>query len=98
VSSNAPEVAAREIAQNVVDEVGRIPEVQHATNNEPWYQSRVTWGTIISMASGVAGGLGFALAPEDIDQLVSILSAGGVLVGGLITFIGRWASRKPIGT
>ena len=35
-------------------EAGADPAVQHATNGEPWYASRVTWGAIIAITAMAA--------------------------------------------
>lgn len=92
-----PSIAAREVADQVIEEVRRSPEVQHATNNEPWYQSRVTWGAIISGAAGFAGAFGFAFSPEDVDVIVGAVTAAATIIGSAVTLYGRWKAKKPIG-
>jgi Na+-transporting NADH:ubiquinone oxidoreductase subunit NqrC len=71
--------------------------VEHATNNEPWYQSRVTWGAVISIILPILGTLGVATDTINPDELVALCVAGGTVVGGILTLYGRWAARKPIG-
>jgi Na+-transporting NADH:ubiquinone oxidoreductase subunit NqrC len=84
-----------QVASAVVKEVNAV--VEHATNNEPWYQSRVTWGAIISIILPIAGTLGVATDTINPDELVALCVAGGTVVGGILTLYGRWAARKPIG-
>lgn len=72
------------------------PAILHATNNEPWYQSRVTWGAIVSIATGVLSALGVATDWIDPDQAIALGLGVGSVVGGAITLYGRWKARKPI--
>lgn len=83
-----------QVATSVTKEV--TAAVEHATNNEPWYQSRVTWGAVISIALPVLGTLGVATDTINPDELVALCVAGGTVVGGLLTLYGRWAARKPL--
>jgi muramidase (phage lysozyme) len=92
-----PTVAAQEVATQVIERVQQIPEVQHATNTEPWYQSRVMIGAWVSMIAGVAGALGFVLSPDDIELIVGAIVAIGSVVGGLTTLYGRWKAKRPLG-
>ena len=95
--SEAPITAGRDVAREVEREVQRIPEVAHATNMEPWWQSRVTWGALVSGAAGVASAFGFALAPEDTDVIIGVLTATATVLGAAFTLYGRWRARRPIG-
>lgn len=84
------------VAKAITDKV--MPSVLHATNNEPWYQSRVTWGAIGAIALPL---LGFAGVTSDIispDEFVLGGMALGSAVSGFLTLWGRWKARKPIGT
>lgn len=83
------------VTEAVVQKVA--PLVLHATNNEPWYQSRVTIGAIVSIAVPLLGVLGVSADVVDADQLTGILVAAGTVVGGLVTLYGRWKARKPLG-
>lgn len=83
------------VTKAVADKV--VPAVLHATNNEPWYQSRVTWGAIVSIATGVLGALGVATDWIDPDQVIALGLGFGSVAGGLVTLYGRWKARKPIG-
>jgi len=102
--NNAPREQSREIASQVIQEVRQNPVVKeivakatHATNSEPWYQSRVTIGALVSMGAGAAGLFGFAVSPEDAEAIIGITMAAGTAVGGAITLYGRWVAKKPIG-
>ncbi|MDW9726292.1 hypothetical protein GOB91_29020 [Sinorhizobium meliloti] len=72
-------------------------EIMHATNNEPWWQSRVTLGAILAAAAGVLGLFGFAFPAEVQGKVIELIIALGPVIGGAIALYGRWVSRKPIG-
>jgi muramidase (phage lysozyme) len=80
------------IADTVINEVG--PVIDHLTNNEPWYQSRVTLGALASIIAGVAAIAGYAW---DAGAVLQFLIAIGPVVGGFLALYGRWAAKKPIG-
>ncbi|MBT9370259.1 hypothetical protein [Rhizobium sp. CSW-27] len=73
------------------------PVLAHSANTEPWYQSRVTIGAIVSIMIPLLGALGISSDVIDADQLTAILVAAGSLVGGLLTLYGRWSAKRPIG-
>lgn len=74
------------------------PILAHATNNEPWYQSRVTWGAIIAAASPIVGQIvGHQFSDEEQQLAAGIATAIGAAIGGAITLYGRWKAKKPIG-
>lgn len=89
-NNNAPEVAAA-AAEAVA------PMMVNKANAEPWYQSRVTWGAIGSISTGVLALLGIVLTPEDVALIVTIGTSAGAVLGGLVTLYGRWKAKKPIG-
>lgn len=74
-----------------------VPTVLNVTNNEPWYQSRVTWGALGAIVLPL---LGFVGVTSDIlslnDFIVGGMALGSAISGG-ITLWGRWKARKPIG-
>ena len=72
--------------------------VAHATNGEPWYRSRVTWGALVAGGASVAGAFGLTLGQEDREVLAGGLAAAGGLVGAALTLYGRWKARRPLGT
>jgi hypothetical protein len=71
------------------------PVIEHLTNNEPWYQSRVTWGAIFAILGGVAT-IGTAAANGETSMEV-YSPAGMSILGGFGTLYGRWKARKPLG-
>lgn len=85
-------------------EAAVTPFIVHATNQEPWYQSRVTIGAIVAVAGGIAGMAGYTLDAEDQAYWVDSISQGiqlgtsvAALVGGALAWYGRWRAKKPIG-
>jgi len=90
-------VDAAGIAAKVATEVMKSPELINAMNDEPWYQSRVTWGAIISTAIPLLSVLGVATDWIDPDQAIGIGVAVGSVVGGVLTLYGRWIAKRPIG-
>lgn len=74
------------------------PVAVNKANAEPWYQSRVTIGAIVSIGAGLSGLLlGRTVAPADQLLLVDTISVAGIVVGNLVTLYGRWAAKKPLG-
>lgn len=80
------------VRQEVADAVA--PVVEHLTNNEPWYRSRVTIGALTSIVSGIFMLFGVALDVETIAVLVSTALA---VIGGFVSLYGRWKATKPLG-
>lgn len=74
-----------------------VPVIEHLTNNEPWYQSRVTWGAIISAVVPILGAFGIATDWIKPDEFAAVIVAVGGVVGAATTLYGRWKARKPIG-
>lgn len=71
--------------------------ISNQVNDEPWYKSRVTWGAIITVATGIMGALGIATDWIDTQELTQLGLTVGTVVGGVITLYGRWKAKKPIG-
>lgn len=84
------------VTEAVVQRVA--PVILHATNNEPWYKSRVTWGAIGAIALPLLGAFGVGTDVIDADQFVAIGLALGTAASGVLTLYGRWKARKPIGS
>jgi len=83
------------VANAITAEV--LPGVLHATNNERWFQSRVTWGAIVTIGTGVLGAVGVATDWLDADTAIAVGMGLGSAIGGVITLYGRWKARQPIG-
>ena len=86
----------KEIIDQVIDKVA--PVVLNQTNNEPWYQSRVTIGALLAVLSGLLGAFGYALPDELRGQILEIVIAAGPVIGGAVALYGRWVAKKPIGS
>ncbi|WP_058599003.1 hypothetical protein [Aureimonas ureilytica] len=86
------------VAAGVVEAVA--PIVVHATNNEPWYQSRVTWGVIVAGVCTIAKPLigELPVTAEQTADIVSALTTAGQAIGFGLTLYGRWRARRPIGS
>jgi peptidoglycan hydrolase-like protein with peptidoglycan-binding domain len=110
----APEIAGRIIEHVVPDVVETIVETvkpqvdavaENAGNKEPWYQSRVMWGSIVSVAALAAGFVGAqvdgATQIEIVDGIVRGIEAVSTVVavgGSLYAIYGRLrAGLKPLG-
>lgn len=74
------------------------PEAIHDANAEPWYQSRVTWGAIIAAAVPALTAAGVTTDWLDPDEATSVLVAIGTAAGAILTIVGRWKAKRPIGT
>lgn len=103
VHASGGPLATRAVAATVAaDAAGRAgdaigPLLAHATNAEPWYRSRVTWGAIVAGIAPLAGLFGTALSPDQQDGAVQALVAAGTLAGAGLALWGRWRARRPIG-
>lgn len=82
------------VRQEVAEVVA--PVIEHLTNNEPWYRSRVTWGAIFAILGGIAT-IGTMLANGVPLSLEVYGPPLGSIGGGIGTLYGRWKARKPIG-
>lgn len=83
---------AKAVSENIT------PLVEHATNTEPWYQSRVTWGAIGAIMLPIAGALGVSADVISADEFVALGIAAGTVASGLLTLYGRYVARRPIGS
>lgn len=71
---------------------------------KPWWQSAGIWGSLIAVAAGGAGMLGYTISPDDQAQLVTAATKGVELgtaavglLGGLVSLWGRIRATKRIG-
>ncbi len=88
------------VAKAVLDKLAADPTVVNATNSEPWYQSRVAWGSIVAIAAPLAG----LLLKQTIDantqsQIGTVLTAAGGAVGGAYALYYRLfgKGKAPLG-
>lgn len=68
--------------------------IVNQTNNEPWWQSRVTWGAIAAILGGL-GTMAGLVAARDWTPNLWLTALGGV-GGGVGTLYGRWVAKKPL--
>lgn len=87
VTSAAATAVTKEVAAVVINQ----------TNQEPWYQSRVTWGALGSILLPILGVVGVTTDVITLDEFVALGLAAGTTVSGLLTLYGRWVAKKPIG-
>jgi len=83
------------ITSKVLSEVA--PVVLNATNNEPWYQSRVTLGAILGGVAGLVALAGWSFPEEVQGKVVDAIVTLAPLIGMAITLYGRWRAKKPLG-
>lgn len=74
------------------------PVVENATNQEPWYKSRVIIGTVISMVFMGAGVVGYQSDLVQPGEITDMIMDGVALLGAAYALYGRLvAGLKPIG-
>lgn len=97
--ADVPKVAASvtpKIEHEVQKQVGAV--VTNAVNAEPWYQSRVIIGTVVTLLATAAKIGGHELALVDQNSITDLVLQGGQVLGGLYALYGRLrAGLKPIG-
>lgn len=84
-----------QIAADVIKEVA--PVIVNKANAEPFYQSRVTIGAIMTLIGG-----GYALLLDFTDGSLptpdALTAQLGVIAGAALTLYGRWVAAKPLGS
>lgn len=83
-----------EIEKVVTEELK--PVIEHLTNNEPWYKSRVMWGSILGIAGGLVT-IGTHLANGIPIDTANYGPPAASIVGGVGAILGRFFAKKPIG-
>ena len=81
------------IADAVSKDVART--VINQTNNEPWYQSTVTLGALVTL---ITAGYSFAwnVSHDGLPPPADFATQVGPIVGAVVTLYGRWVSTKPL--
>lgn len=80
--------------QKIADEVSAV--VVNQLNQEPWYQSTVTIGSLIAVIGG-GYGFGYDIAVNGFPEPAAFTTSITPIIGGLIALYGRWVQRKPLG-
>lgn len=81
------------VSAAVVKEVG--PILEHATNNEPFYQSRVMIGSIGTIVTSVFGIIALYSAGVTDGELYAAPISG--IIGASFAIYGRLLATKPLG-
>lgn len=84
---------AEAIVRDTVAEVA--PVIAHATNNEPWFQSRVIIGNVVAIMLAVTGVVGLLRAGVTDVEVYSV-PIGAILANGFSLY-GRLIANKPLG-
>lgn len=79
-------------AQHEVDQT-----IRNLENKEPWYQSRVMWGTIVTAGFQLAAIVGIKTDFIDSESLVNIIMQVVSLGGAAYAAYGRLVTNKPLG-
>lgn len=99
VEVDIPEDRKDVIAAQVVREAQKLPEMQDlkeaAAPKSRWH-SRGMIGALVAGLAGIAGAFGFALAPEEIDAVIGLISNGIVVVGAVMAWVGRKNATRSI--
>jgi hypothetical protein len=86
--------AASSITQAVSEEIE--PEILHATNNEPWWQSGVIMGSLLVIATRLLAHFGYAIPPELHGDILNLIIAFGPYAGAAFVIGWRQLSKKPL--
>lgn len=93
-SIDLTEASAKEMKPAIIKEMSSV--IAYQTNQEPFYQSTVTIGAVITLVTG-----GYALGYDFLDGSIPTPAefgpAAGPVVGALIVLWGRWVQKKPLG-
>lgn len=92
-SVEAAPFEAEAIVREAVKEAA--PVIAHATNNEPWFQSRVIIGNVVAIMLAVTGVVGLLRAGVT-DVEVYTVPVGAILANGFSLY-GRLIATKPLG-
>lgn len=92
--------AKPELQSAVARAIAAVPEVQVATNTEPWYQKRSRWSAIISIGMVVAGPLltrfGLPIDQSTQEWIATTLTTVGGIWSSYLAYRAGTAS-KPLG-
>ena len=61
-----------------------------------WYASKAVWGGIVAVGAGVAGVLGYTIAPADQEQIVLAATGIASIIGGIAAVYGRVKASKAV--
>jgi hypothetical protein len=61
-----------------------------------WWQSKAVWGSAIAMVAGVVSLAGVQLDASLQDELASLLTGAGEVVGGALALYGRLTAKTVL--
>lgn len=93
---NLSEASADKMKPAVIKEMTSV--IVNQTNQEPWYQSNVTLGIILTAAATIIKPwapdlVPFLQDPDTVAAIVTVIQGAGLLW----SFAGRWWIKKPLG-
>jgi hypothetical protein len=50
----------------------------------------------MSLVAAIGSGFGLALGPAEVEAAVTVLAAGGTMIGAFVALYGRWLAKRPI--
>jgi VIT1/CCC1 family predicted Fe2+/Mn2+ transporter len=62
----------------------------------PWYKSKTVLSGIVAVLAGLAGAFGYAIAPEDQEAIIEVITIAGATVGGVGAIYGRIVATKVV--
>ncbi len=88
----------REVAKAVTEKIA--PIVVNATNNEPWYQSRVILGALVAIVGSILGAFGIVLDDDTRNQIIVLIPTVISTFGAIYALYGRifGGTKKPLGS
>lgn len=83
----------------IIEALGPVVDaIVHSTNNEPFYKSRVFWGSTVAI-------IGYGLAPFHVDlpaarqgEITNDIMLAVPIGASLYALYGRFRAKKPIGS
>lgn len=96
-SPNVPQVSNSEapaVTREIVKDLA--PQIEFKTNNEPWFQSYVTLGSLGTVITSI----GFIISDLSNGGGIDTATMGqsiAVILGAAVALYGRWIAKKPIG-
>lgn len=82
------------VTEAVLEEV--VPRIDHATNTERWWQSRVILGSILVVLSRLLAHFGYAIPAELHGDILNLVVAFGPYAGVALIGWGRLVASKPL--
>ena len=93
-SDNTTTVGSEQAIANAAVK-GAAEVIINQTNNEPWYQSTVTIGALVTL---ITAGYAFAwnVAHTGLPAPADFATQIGPIVGAFVTLYGRWFALRPL--